>query len=419
MKQSQSEAQHTDVKDANVSALIEEQGNHWNQALVKAIFSPDEAQCILNIPLPESPLPDLWCWHLAKNGKHTVRSAYHAYINSDASPLTFSPNANSSSGPNPLWKQLWNLRIQPRIKHFLWRCCTGSISTPENLARHGLHNSDPCPLCKDIDSSSPHIFFHCPFATAIWKYAGLYEFLVEFQQPSWHLWIREFISPSFEGPTELIITICYLLWFHRNKSKFDSINMDPHSVVISARRLIKEFQEAQGWPERFSPSLSSHPLFGKPQPGPCIYVDGAISTHNNCAGVGIALLDDRGQFNKGLSKKFIGISNPEEAEFLAFREALFMAHNLSLSHFTIFGDAAFVVLAIHGETICPLQCQDTLSDIHRLKHSLSVAGIYWIPRDANFLAHDFAFFAKNMTSLLKWWSDPTYVHSQLDVFQQS
>ncbi|KAK6146582.1 hypothetical protein DH2020_020451 [Rehmannia glutinosa] len=116
-------------ENALVSSLIDEATKNWNVALIKRIFSPDDVKDILSISLPTTSCCDLWSWHLNKNGKHSVRTAYHAWLESDSSPLRSPPGASSSNGPNPLWKRLWKLNIQPKIKNFLWRLQPKAIAT--------------------------------------------------------------------------------------------------------------------------------------------------------------------------------------------------------------------------------------------------------------------------------------------------
>ncbi|KAK6159609.1 hypothetical protein DH2020_006923 [Rehmannia glutinosa] len=201
--------------NATVSALIDAPTKTWKEDLIKSIFSPEDAQAILSISLSSSTSNDLWCWHFNKNGKHSVRSAYHTYLESEFSPLRSASIATSSAGPNPLWKTIWKLKIQPKIKLFLWRNCSSSIPTPDNLARHGLTDSSP-PICSSPDNSASHIFFSCPFPTSVWRHAGLHKLIAHFQQPSWRLWLQELLLQG-DIPIELIAVLCSQIWFHRNE----------------------------------------------------------------------------------------------------------------------------------------------------------------------------------------------------------
>ncbi|KAK6127442.1 hypothetical protein DH2020_038831 [Rehmannia glutinosa] len=386
---------NTLTHSARVSALINQSTCQWDENLVCDIFSPAEAADILAISLPPSPAPDLWCWHHTKNGKHSVRSAYHVMLGSTLSPLQEIANANSSSGIDPVWKTLWKINVPSRIKLFLWKCCTSTIATSDNLARRGIISSGPCPLCLAPEN----------FATHTDALSGVFG-------------SRNYLLPD-DAPIELISVICSLIWFYRNRSKFDKI-AGPRSVVLTAHCMVKDFQEAFSWPDRPSPLLASHPLLGSNSHGPRIYFDGSISQANRCAGIGVVYMNVKGEFVSGLSKKFPGVSNPEEAEYLALKESMLLARSLDLQNISFYGDAATVIFAACDETTCPAQCLNTYEDIKRLKQSFNIVEFFWIRRTSNTVAHEFAFLAKNMIALERKRDSlpPSLVHSQLDDFQQ-
>ncbi|KAK6162384.1 hypothetical protein DH2020_002225 [Rehmannia glutinosa] len=397
-------APHTLAPDATVSSLIDHSTNLWNSTLIKDIFSHDEAQLILSISLPPTSAHDLWMCHFTKNDKHSVCSAYHALLDSDLSPLNFDPNAYSSSGPNPIWKLIWELEIQPRIKLFLWRCCIGSIASSDNLP--------------DTASAAPT---HAQFALAKitlqrTSFFSAHSLRMCGTAPGYSISLHASNKPPGNlviGPLEHVALHCSLIWYHRNRSKFNSSILDRQSVVLAASSILRDFKASHKWPERLSPHLASHHMFGSQPSGPRIFFDGAISPLHRCARVGIALLDEHGEFLSGFSKKFPGVSNPEVVKFLALKEALLLAHNLRLPSITIFGDTASVILTAHGEAICPIQCLDVCHEVLALKQALATTRIYWIQRALNTLAHSFAYYAKNMTPCNHLWDHvPTSLNIQ-------
>jgi hypothetical protein len=64
--------------EAKVSALIDETTRWWNIPLVEAIFNVEEASIICGLPICPTFQVDKLVWGAAKNGRFTVRSAYHA-----------------------------------------------------------------------------------------------------------------------------------------------------------------------------------------------------------------------------------------------------------------------------------------------------------------------------------------------------
>ena len=63
--------------------LIDNELSCWDVSLNDDIFWPEEAELIKLIPLGRVWATDRWVWHYKKNGKFTLRSAYHITMNSE------------------------------------------------------------------------------------------------------------------------------------------------------------------------------------------------------------------------------------------------------------------------------------------------------------------------------------------------
>ncbi|KAF5463140.1 hypothetical protein F2P56_019079 [Juglans regia] len=64
-------------EDAKVEELIDKQNRAWDEGRVRAIFSSEEAELILNIPLGRGMAQDKIIWGPSKKGAFTVSSAYY------------------------------------------------------------------------------------------------------------------------------------------------------------------------------------------------------------------------------------------------------------------------------------------------------------------------------------------------------
>ncbi|KAK6121094.1 hypothetical protein DH2020_045187 [Rehmannia glutinosa] len=117
-----------------VSDIIDLQSKTWDYNRVKQMFNPHDAERICRTYINPRLLPDKRIWSKEKSGRFTVRSAYHLAVEKWSDTLAL---ASSSTG-NPAWKKLWDLRVLPKIKQFLWRVCTDSLPTKDNLRRRGL-----------------------------------------------------------------------------------------------------------------------------------------------------------------------------------------------------------------------------------------------------------------------------------------
>ena len=118
-----------------VSALIDEESRGWNSNLIRTSFLPREAEVILGIPLSPIALEDSQVWIKMPNGIFTVKSAYKiAYkMLKEANSENHNAGCLENSKMQALWKAIWNLKCQSKIKHFVWRACRNILPTKFGL----------------------------------------------------------------------------------------------------------------------------------------------------------------------------------------------------------------------------------------------------------------------------------------------
>ena len=63
-----------------VSELIDETTTSWKEELVRAVFTPFDAEEILKIPLCTRRIDDFWAWSETPRGIFTVASAYRMLV---------------------------------------------------------------------------------------------------------------------------------------------------------------------------------------------------------------------------------------------------------------------------------------------------------------------------------------------------
>jgi hypothetical protein len=69
--------------DAKVIELIDRDMNAWNKALLEILFSPEEVNAILKVPI-NSTREDALIWKETANGVFSVKNAYHAAMKREA-----------------------------------------------------------------------------------------------------------------------------------------------------------------------------------------------------------------------------------------------------------------------------------------------------------------------------------------------
>lgn len=102
----------------------------WKTHLINLMFTPWEANYILQIPLTHSRLRDFHHWHYTKNGIYRVRSGYYL-----ACQQVHESRAGSSVANHSDWTNIWHLKVQQKIEVFLWKARQDTLTTNANLFR--------------------------------------------------------------------------------------------------------------------------------------------------------------------------------------------------------------------------------------------------------------------------------------------
>lgn len=104
-------------------------------------------------------------WNFTKTGKYTVSSGYkQAKALETRAKGDKGTRARTVEGDEKLWKGIWNLNINKKIQHFIWRACHNKIPVGVNLRKKGMEIDEVCKQCGKELETVEHLFFHCPKA---------------------------------------------------------------------------------------------------------------------------------------------------------------------------------------------------------------------------------------------------------------
>ena len=132
-----------------VSCLLDEESRGWNVDLIRTTFLPYKAEVILGIPISPVALEDSQVWTKTPNGTFTVNSVYKVAYKSlkKASKVNSNFGCSNNSKMQALWKAIWNLKSQSKIKHFVWRAFRNILPTKQCLKQRKVITDDKCNLC--------------------------------------------------------------------------------------------------------------------------------------------------------------------------------------------------------------------------------------------------------------------------------
>nr|POE68397.1 putative ribonuclease h protein [Quercus suber] len=147
-----------------VSALIDPTTRKWDLNMLYGLFTTQEIELILSIPLCPNAVEDVVVWPFTPSGTYTVKFGTQ-FLTSDQAP--YQPMVNGQP-ENDVWKLIWNLNVQSKVRNFLWRSCHNAIPMKQNLKRRHILNEDVCELCKLETESVFHALWGCTQLTQVW-----------------------------------------------------------------------------------------------------------------------------------------------------------------------------------------------------------------------------------------------------------
>ncbi|XP_074378086.1 uncharacterized protein LOC141719606 [Apium graveolens] len=161
-----------------VSSLISPDQNTWDTDLVVDIFNSRDSNIILSTPIDKE-VDDSWYWRREKFGQYSVKSAY--LMLEEGNP------SNSSANNSGFWHTLWNLKIPPKVKNFLWRASNDCLPSREMLRTRNVQ--------KDV--------------------------------------------------VLRIVMVCWMVWRSRNELIWNQRTIDPNEVVLSAHSILDQWSNVQ------------------------------------------------------------------------------------------------------------------------------------------------------------------------------
>ena len=222
-----------------VCDLISFETGRWLPSMLSDNFSWSDQRVIQDIPLSQSWCQDVLYWWPNKDGVYTVRSGYWlargGYIRAWQS--------QHGSEAADRWRHLWKVEGPPKLQHFLWRACKGSLAVRERLKHRHITMDALCPICEEADETITHSLFFCKYAKEIWASSELKETIL--QAP----------SSSFAGAFEWIqakvgkenfvtfVTLCWAAWLARNTAIFETIIPQPVSIARGLMKLVHDYVE--------------------------------------------------------------------------------------------------------------------------------------------------------------------------------
>ncbi|XP_031125428.1 uncharacterized protein LOC116027784 [Ipomoea triloba] len=339
------------LSTATVSGLINPNTNEWDEEILMDIFEPRDVELIKRVPISPGYV-DSWYWLDDLRGIYSVKSGYKR-IRGVVSPLTDDFTS---------WNKVWNLKIPPRWKTFLWRAITNTLPTTNNLIQRRLDINPFCPLCAIQAESVSHVFICCAFAVNVWRTSHID--ISDGAGLSFSMWFEQLLNTLDAEEIIKVAAILYAIWSARNSALWEAKVPTPASVVALARR-----------------ALALPPSFLR------CHVDAAYGSCSGKATAGVVLLRPNGEFVAAMSTPLPYCDSVIMAETLACKEALSWLKGRNEEAVVLLTDCAVLCANLRSSLEIMSYIGIATKECCRLMSTIVSCSVLYIPRSNNVLAH--------------------------------
>lgn len=144
-----------------------------------------------------------------------------------------------------VWRDIWRLRLQERIKFFLWELSLSRLLTNEARWKWGFALSPHCTRCVGYTEDCLHLLRDCVESRLIWHSFLPPQFLSKFFSLPLKAWLEwnivcKDITVLIANWPEKFAIICWQQWKMRNDSIFGNYSLPIHSRLSSIHHQFKE-----------------------------------------------------------------------------------------------------------------------------------------------------------------------------------
>lgn len=134
----------------------------WDVQKILSNFQRSTLSKIIATPLLPEGKSNTLIWPHSKSCHYDVKSGYH--VEKNIKLIEDTTNCSTSNTvDNNLWKHIWNAKVSPKIKTFIWKACKNAIPTRANLYKRKLVDKHLCHVCQKAIEDVEHLLLTCPW----------------------------------------------------------------------------------------------------------------------------------------------------------------------------------------------------------------------------------------------------------------
>nr|POE64187.1 putative ribonuclease h protein [Quercus suber] len=223
--------------EATVALLINRTSGWWNAHLIDRRFYLRDARLIKSLPLCSTPQPDILTWPKEKSGNYSVKSGYKLLCEWQNEELNWSQVSNVEKS---FWTSIWKIKVPGKIKHFIWKACSNSLPTKENLMKLKILQEAVCQRCSDGGEDVLHSLWSCDKLQAVGEKDFGWAVRSGISLNSFFELLKLIQSKPYS--VALFVATAWSVWYHRNKTHLNETTLPFEKITDFARDYIRDFK---------------------------------------------------------------------------------------------------------------------------------------------------------------------------------
>ncbi|KAL0444214.1 UNVERIFIED_CONTAM: putative mitochondrial protein [Sesamum latifolium] len=299
-----------ELEEAKVAALNDPRTDDWDHSIINSLFSPEDRELILKLPVGRVHQPDVIGWHYTAKGMFTVRSAYFVALKVYHPATSSNPCNLYSSGT---WKFIWKANVPPKVHLFAWKLVNKALPSGAVLEKRMKISQPPCSYCDTYPECLLHVFLQCHIARQTWVMSDLPWAIISHWKDDPLRWLYHVGQSLQSEEFDFFLVICWFLWWSRNQHCMKNKFVNPLQTITSARCFLEAYRETILRSPTGVPAPTNVTWRSPPNGVIKLNFDGALFQNGAEVGVGVVARDCQGDVWAWLSHRFPRRVEPELA----------------------------------------------------------------------------------------------------------
>ncbi|XP_021867016.2 uncharacterized protein [Spinacia oleracea] len=289
------------------------------------------------------------------------------------------------------WVEIWGMEVSPKVPHFLWRMCNGTLPTRALLrSRHMLDDSN-CPWGCGASETTAHALLECPQVQELWQDVGCGELV----RAAGGVLLLEWVVSWKEVTLNLKHRAAYMawcVWIDRNKKVYED-KMNPNTMLVArVEMLVEEFGKysASIYGKPKARKGSSPKIWRAPAHGVIKINADASLADEGWIGMGMVARNHEGRVLFAACRRVRATWPVEIVEGKVLAMAIKLGKRYGYKNIILESDSQVVISRLSKVAVYHSDLDSVLEDILSLSSFFDSISWSHVKRDGNTVAHHLA-----------------------------